>query len=272
MAACAFLWSIAGLFIKLVPWNPPLIAGARSLVAGLFILAWLKKPKFTWSFPQVAAALCNVCTMCLFVYANKTTTAANAILLQYSAPAFTAIAGTVMLKERPKPEQLIAFAFVAIGMAIFFMGGVGEGSLSGNVAAAVSGVTFGLFFVFMRMQKDGSPLESNLLSHAITAAIMIPLSFLFPAPEITMPSILAILALGVLQIGLASVFFSWGIIRVTAIQGVLISVLEPAFSPVWVFLATGERPAANSIAGGLVIVTAVTVSSVVTARRKASGR
>ena len=33
MAMCGFLWSIGGLFIKLIPWEPLQIAGIRSLIA-----------------------------------------------------------------------------------------------------------------------------------------------------------------------------------------------------------------------------------------------
>jgi drug/metabolite transporter (DMT)-like permease len=33
-------------------------------------------------------------------------------------------------------------------------------------------------------------------------------------------------------------------------------VLEPALNPVWVWLVQGERPAANSIAGGVLIPSA----------------
>jgi len=272
-AACALFWSTAGIFIKLLPWNAPLIAGMRSLIASVFLLIWIKRPRFHWSFAQIAAGLLNAATMCLFVYANKATTAANAILLQYTAPVFTGIAGAFILRERPKPEQVGAFVFVVIGMGIFFIGpggGLGGGSLLGNLAAATTGLTFGLFFVFMRKQKDESPLESYLLSHWITAAVMLPLALFFPAPKLTATAIASILALGVLQIGLASVFFSYGIKRVTAVQGVLTSVLEPVFNPIWVFLFVGERPSVNAFAGGFVIVAAVTVASVIGARREAA--
>jgi len=119
------------------------------------------------------------------------------------------------------------------------------------------------------MQKDGSPLESNLLSHWITAALMLPAALLLPAPVVTPLSILAILALGVLQVGLASVFFAWGIKHVTAVQGVLVSVVEPVLNPLWVFLFIGEVPGVSAFVGGLIIVGAVTTASVIGARREA---
>jgi len=268
LAGTAFLWSLAGLLIKLVDWNPFAIACGRSVVAAVFLLLWIRKPKFTFSMPQIGAAVASSATMFLFIYANKATTAANAILLQYGSPIFTAILGAFLLKEKPRAEHWVAFAMVAGGMALFFMGDIGGGSLAGNLAAIAAGVTFAAYFVFMRMQKDGSPLESNLLAHAITAIVGFVVALFMPAPQFSLKAAAAIGALGVFQIGLAAVLLSWGIKRVNAIQGSIIAGLEPVFNPLWVFLALGERPGPNALAGGAVIIAAVIGSSVVTARRK----
>jgi len=270
MAVCALLWSIAGLLIKLVDWNPFAIACGRSLVAFAFIFAFVRRPRFTFSAAQVGAALASAATMLLFVYANKTTSSANAILLQYGAPVYTAAIGVVVLKERPRLEQWIALVAVVAGMVLFFMDDLGGGSLVGDLAAAAAGLTFAIYFVLMRAQKDGSPLESTLLAHAVTALVAFGFALFLPAPRLGRQAVLAILCLGVFQIGLATVLFAYGIKRVTAIQGVLVGVIEPLMNPVWVFLATGEAPTGTALAGGLVIVVAVTLSSVITARRDAA--
>jgi drug/metabolite transporter (DMT)-like permease len=267
MAGCAFLWSLAGIFIKLVDWHPLAIACGRSSIAALFLLAWIRRPRFTFSKPQVLAALSNAATMLLFVYANKATTSANAILLQYGSPIYVAIIGSYLLKERPRAEHWIAFLFVALGMGLFFAGGLGGGTLIGNLAAVAAGLTFAMYLIFMRMQKDGSPLESALLSHIVTAAIALAGSLFLPAPRIDGRSLAAIAALGILQIGLASVLLSAGIKRVAAVDACLIGVIEPVFNPVWVFLATGEAPGPGALAGGGIIIAAVVVSTLVTLRR-----
>jgi EamA domain-containing membrane protein RarD len=62
MMACAFLWSVAGLFIKLLEWNPFLIAGMRSLIAFFFLLAIVRTVRLACgkvsgrSFPYVPAS------------------------------------------------------------------------------------------------------------------------------------------------------------------------------------------------------------------------
>jgi drug/metabolite transporter (DMT)-like permease len=270
MAGCALLWSLAGLFIKLLDWNPFAIACGRSAIAAVFILVWLRKPRFTFSPPQVLAAMAYSATMLLFVYANKATTSANAILLQYGEPVYVAIIGAFVLKERPKAEHWIAFAFVALGMGLFFAGGIGGDSALGNAAAALAGLTFALYAIFMRKQKEGSPLESALLAHLMTAAVSFIGCLFLPAPRIDASSLAAIAGLGILQIGLASVLFAVGIKRVTALDSSLIGVLEPVFNPVWVFLATGEAPGSNALAGGGIIIAAVLGSTLVSLRRDAA--
>lgn len=267
IAATAFFWSLAGLLIKLVDWNPFAIACGRSLVAAVFLLIWIRKPKFTFSGPQVGAAIASSATMLLFIFSNKATTAANAILLQYGSPIYTAVFGAILLKEKPKAEHWIAFAAVACGMALFFMGDLGGGSMLGNITAIGSGITFAAYFVFMRMQKDGSPLESNLLAHMLTATVGFVICLFMPAPTMTVKAVSAILVLGVFQIGVAAILLSWGIKRVSAVQGSIIAGLEPVFNPLWVFLALGEKPGPNSLVGGVIIIAAVVISSVISARR-----
>jgi drug/metabolite transporter (DMT)-like permease len=266
VAACALLWSTGGLFVKLIQWNPLAIAGIRSVIGGLVILAFLRKPRFTWSFAQVAGAVCYAACMVLFVSANKLTTAANAILLQYSAPLWAAIMGWAFLRERVHALDWAAMAVVIGGMVLFFMDSITLGGMQGNLLAILSGVFFAGAMVSFRAQKDGSSLESILLSHGLTFLVSIP--FLFGA----WPSWAGLGALGILgvfQIGLSSILLTYGVKHVTAVQSLLTAVLEPLFNPIWVFLVIGERPGPRAMIGGAVILVAVTVRSVLSLRSAA---
>jgi len=267
MVATAFLWSIAGLFIKVIDWNPFAIAGARSLISSLVVLAWLRRPRFHWSLPQVGAALAQATTMLLFVSANKTTSAANAILLQYVGPVFTAIIGAWILKERTHWEHWIAFLFVGAGMVLLFMDKLGGGRLLGNALALLSGLVFSFYYIFMRMQKDSSPLESILLAHWLTAVIGIGVALFLPRPVFTWQAVGAVAMLGLFQVGVAAILFTAAIKRIPAVFANLIAVIEPVFNPLWVFLALGEAPGFHAIVGGAIIIVAVTAASVVSARR-----
>jgi len=265
VAVCALLWSSGGLFIKLVNWHPLAIAGSRSIIAGLFIMIIMKKPKFTFTPIQIMTGLAHSLTMILFVTATRTTTAANAILLQYTAPVYVAILGWWILGEKPSFHHWLALMAILLGLTLFFKDDLSLGQGMGNIVALGSGITFGLFSIFMRRQKSGSPLESMFLSNMITAVVGIPFYFSTPLPDMT--GWLSIGALGLFQTGLAVVFFSYGIKHVTALSAMLIAALEPILNPLWVFLGTGEKPGFWSLIGGVIIITTVTMSSLLSAKK-----
>jgi len=119
----------------------------------------------------------------------------------------------------------------------------------------------------MRMQKGGSSLESMLLAHALTAVIGLTVSLFLPAPHWTAKALISVAILGIFQVGLAAVLFSYAMKHISAVTANLVAVIEPVFNPVWVFLVLGEAPGARSIAGGLVIIAAITAASVINSRR-----
>jgi drug/metabolite transporter (DMT)-like permease len=259
LAACAVLWSCSGILIKFVSWHPLAIAGGRSVIAAILMLSFLgRKPRFSLEPKLLLGGALYSATMLLFVAANKLTTSANAILLQYSCPAWTALGAAIVLKERPRPLDM-AFAGLTIGaMALFFLDKLSSGGALGNILAALSGVSFGFSFVFMRGQEKGTQEESLILSHAITFAVSIPF-MVMSGPPAGASSWMAISAMGVFQIGIASILFSYGLKRVGALESVLTTSLEPILNPVWVFVWNGEKPGIWAIVGGTLIILMVSV-------------
>ena len=265
--AAAFFWSTSGLFIKLLDWHPIVISGSRSFVAAIFliIVRLISPPPKGGKNPPFAFWACSVSlalTVITFVTANKMTTAANVILLQYSAPVWAALLGWRLAKEKPGWEHWGALAFVMCGLLLFFRDGLEGGALKGNFLAIISGVLLGAHTVFLRMLKDGNPRDAMLTSHLITAAISIPFIFLYP-PALKVTTVLPLLYMGTIQMGLASLLISYGIKRITAIQAMLTSMLDPMLSPVWVMLVTGEKPSFWAVIGGAIIITAIVTSSII---------
>jgi drug/metabolite transporter (DMT)-like permease len=266
VAACALLWSTGGLLVKIVSWNPFALAGVRSLIGGLVILLFIRRPRFTWSFAQICGAVCYAACMILFVTANKLTTAANAILLQYAAPLWATIFQWIFLREKATIVDGVTMVVVLGGMTLFFMDKLTMGGMLGNVLSIVSGVFFAGAMVSFRAQKKGSSMESILLAHALTVVISIPF---IHGPWPTMVGWGGLALLGVFQIGLSSVLLTYGVKHITAVQSLLTAMLEPIFNPVWVFLVIGEVPGPRALAGGAIIVVAVTVRSLLSLRAAA---
>lgn len=255
----AILWSFGGILIKLVNWNPIAIAGMRSGIASLFLLVIIKKPKWQWNTTKVCGAIAYASMLILFVSANKYTTAANAILLQYTAPVYIAIFGKVLLNEKTENEDWLFIAIIVVGMFLFFKDDIGGGSLIGNILGILSGIAFAFNVIFIRKQKDQSPIEGVFWGNILTFIISIP--FMFNSmPDAKGWTGLALLE--TVQIGVSYVLYTKAIKNVTALEGVLIPVIEPILNPVWVFLFVGEKPGKWSLIGGTVVLTAVTLRAV----------
>jgi len=262
LVVTAILWSSGGLLIKWISWNPIAIAGTRSAIAALVLLVVLRRPHLTWSSTQIGGAIAYAVTVILFVSANKLTSAANAILLQYTAPIYTALFGAWFLGERATWLDWITIFAVIGGMVLFFLDDVTIGGFWGNVCAISSGVTFACFVLFMRKQKNDSPLESVLLGNILTALVGFP--FMFEA----MPSAsswVGLILSGVFQLGLSHALYATAIKHVTALEAILISVVEPILNPLWVLLIMGEVPGPWALLGGFIVLVSVTIRHVVTA-------
>jgi len=265
LALSAILWSFGGLFIKLVSWNPMAIAGLRSFIAVLVLLAYVRHPRFTWSFPQMGGAIAYAVTVTLFVLATKLTTAANAILLQYTAPIYVALLGAWFLGERAEWFDWIIILILIGGIALFFLDHLTVGNLLGNGFAILSGISFACLVLFLRKQKNESPIGSIILGNLLTGLVGLP--FMFDS----MPGALSwagLLFLGVVQLGLSYVLYSEAIKHSTALEAILIPGIEPILNPIWVFLILGEVPGKWALVGGAIVFVSVTTRSVIAALRK----
>ncbi len=256
----AFFWSLGGLMIKKVNLHPVAIAGWRSAIAVVFLLLLTGKPKITWSLPQIGCALAYAGNMFSFIAATKLTTAANAILLQYAAPAYVAIFGISFLKEYPRRLDWWAVGFTLVGMVLFFFDRISLTGMWGNLAGICAGVTFAWLILFLRKQKEGSPVESVIMGNALTALLALPL---LVRTQPTGQDWIWLVLLGSIQTAVPYIIYSIAIRHVTALEGVLVPVIEPLLNPTWAFLFLGEIPGFWAVLGGVTILSAVTIRSVI---------
>ncbi len=261
MAAAALCWSLGGLLIKSVAWPPLAVAGGRGFIAAAFLAVFAPRFRFTWSAAQIGGAVAYAATTILFVTATKLTTAANAILLQYTAPVWIALFGAWFLGERATRRDWLTIAIVFGGMGLFFCDDLRLAGFAGNLIALASGVAFAAMTLLLRKQKDTSAEESIFLGNLLAGVVGLP--FMFSAR--TFPSVrgwIALALLGVVQLGVSYLLYARAIRHITALEAVLIPVIEPILNPVWVLLALGERPGPLSLLGGVIVLSAVTARMV----------
>lgn len=255
MMAAALLWSLGGVLIKLVDWNPLAIAGMRSLIAAVVIFLFLKKPVFTWSKTQLGAAGAYACVMIFFVTSTRLTTAANAALLQFTSPIYIGLFSFFVLKEKVTRVDWIAILLVMLGMGLFFLDDLSFSHFWGNMIGVFTGISFAVMVLLLRKQKDASPMESVLLGNVIAGVITLPFMFQsMPSPQ----SWVGLILLGTIQLGLAYLFYATAVKHLSAMESALIPVIEPLFNPLWVVLIVGETPGMWTMIGGIFVLVGVT--------------
>jgi drug/metabolite transporter (DMT)-like permease len=263
MVICAVLWSTGGIFIKLIPWNPMFIAGFRSLIAAAvyaFYMRWQRIP-FVVNRDSVLAGIFISGNFFLYIAANKLTTAANAIVIQYSAPIYILIISALLYRQRFRRGDLLTVALTTLGIALFFFDKLSNKSMLGNLLAVFAGVFFAAMFVVTGHADDRSRASGIMLAHLIATVVGLPF-FFFSQNVFSMPALAAIFALGIFQLGIPYLLYGIAAKNSTPLSCSLISFIEPLLNPVWVFLFNGEAPGFYALLGGAVVLATVVVYTV----------
>ena len=260
MLICAVLWSTAGLFIKSVPWDSRVLAGWRGLAATITLWLFMRKMHYRVRIDKrtVIIGLCVSGTSILFHIANRLTTAANAIVLQYTSPVFLVALSMLFFRRRYRAADYIAVFITVCGIALFFFDQLTPGGMLGNILALIDGVTMGAVYLFTGESDEERRLSGIFLGLAITTIVGIPFTFAYP-PEVTAISVLAVIAMGVLQLGLPYALYSIAVKHCPTLACTLIASLEIILSPIWVWIFLGEMPGLFAIFGSIVIVATITV-------------
>ena len=250
----ALLWSTGGILIKFIPGSAVAINGARSLIALIFFCIYRKTVKVKVNRWILAAAICLVLTNLLYVLANKMTTAANAIVLQYTAPVFVLIWDCIYRKKKPAGRQCIVVLMAFAGMVLFFFDQLDGGQMLGNIIAIAAGLSFSGVFFINSLPKASSK-DSSIIAFFLSFLISIP--FLGEVGKMNGTAVAALPVLGVFQVGLAYVLFDKGAKLTSPVSASLIGLLEAVLNPVWVFLFYGEKVGKFALIGAGIILAAV---------------
>lgn len=252
----AVLFSIGGLCIKLVPWSPLAINGTRNLISAILIGIYLKVThhKIVINPAVLFGAVCMAATTTLFTIANKLTTAANTIVLQFTAPVFVILLMWIFFKERPKRVDIIASVIVFIGIICFFIDGLSTGNMLGNVIAVFSGIGYAGVFMMNSFEKSDS-LSSIFLGQSLSAVTCV--WFVFGETDFGAAAIGGIVALGVFQLALAYIFMAKGLDEVPAVTASLTTAIEPILNPLLVAVFYHETVTPLSFVGAVIVIAAI---------------
>jgi drug/metabolite transporter (DMT)-like permease len=248
----AVLWSLAGIFIKFLSLPPLTIVFYRSLFASLFFAFFVRR---SIAVPRVAllvSAIAYTAAISAFVSANKITTAANAIALQYTAPMFVFMIVHFLFGEKITRASWISLVSGMLGIAVICAGSAGQPDAAGVMIALLSGLLFSIYMVSLRFLKQFNPGTLTFLNNLVCCLILLPLVGSELSLSLKEGWIVAVM--GVVQLGIPYWLFSKGLEQISVQEASLIVLIEPVLNPIWVALIVGELPSGATLVGGLCIV------------------
>jgi drug/metabolite transporter (DMT)-like permease len=257
----AILWSSGGLFIKLISLDSMELSFFRCAIAAVVFALMFRKRILKLNPLALLNSFAYAAVLILFVIATKTTTAANAIFLQSTAPIYVLIFEPLLTKTKWERINIITIVVCFLGMILFFMGDLTPGDIKGNIAALLAGVAFAAFFLGMKKNEPQYGESSIFYGNVIVALICIP--FITDMNSISLQDFAMVSFLGVFQIAFAYALFSYGLKRIIAVEASIISMFEPVLNPIWVFIGYGEVPSFYAIIGGIIIITAITARTLI---------
>jgi len=263
----ASLFATGGLLIKLTPWSAMAINGGRSLISSVLIALYMAatKQRIQLSKGVVLGALATFLTCTLFIFSNKLTTAANAIILQFTAPVFLIVFLAIFFHEKPHRLDIITCLIVLLGIGCFFLDSLSTGNYLGDFIALISGISYAGVFMLNRL-PGAHPLSSVVLGHGLCALVGLPA--MLRETDYSPSTLLWILLLGVFQMALAYILLCHGLKFVSPVTSSLITGIEPILSPILVMLVfPSERLSPFAIAGAVLVVATILVYNVLKARQ-----
>lgn len=265
VAAAAVLYSIGGLCIKVIPWGGMAINGGRTAIALLVIGAYLVWTRHPLRFNRwvLLGALSVFGTNALFSAANKMTTAANVIVLQFTAPIFVMLFSALFFHRRPQRLDVAACAVVFGGILFFFLDSLEMGGGAGNIVALLSGVAYAGVFL-MNDMPGGDAISSVFWGDVISAVTGLP--FLFQETEFTATALTSLVILGVFQVGVAYVCLCIGLKPPPPVTASLVSGIKPVLNPILVALFYGETVGTFALIGAVIVIGGVVGYNVLQAR------
>ncbi len=267
MAASAVFFSVGGVFIKMIPWNPLAINGVRCLVgAAVFgVYMAVSGRKFTLNIATFAAALSVFGTTVFYNAATKFTTAANAITLEYTSPVFIIAFSYLFFGKKPGKADVIACAAVFLGIFWFFLDGLSTGNVLGNGLGLCSALCVSVVYV-LKLRPETDLAAAIFFGLVLGGVVCVPA--LAGETALTFAAVFRAVLLGAFQLGVAYILFFQGLRRCDPVPAVLAGSLEPVLNPVWVALFYGEYISPLAFHGVVIVLLTVLLYNLSLARRE----
>ncbi len=262
VAGAATCWSTGGLIARLVTtdaWTTTMWRCVFSAAFLMLVVAGVRRQGVIaqWraiGWPGLAVAACLATASTCFILSLSRTSVANTLILMSVGPWVAGLLGWLLLGERVRPRTWLTMGAALGGVVVMVSGSYGAGRLAGDVLAIVMASTFAMATVLMRRHPEIQMTPAASLAAALAGLAVLPMA----SPLAVSPRDLGLLALfGIGQFGAGFLLFTAGARLIPVAETSLIGMLETVLGPLWVWLLLGEEAGVRSIVGGMVILGAL---------------
>lgn len=252
----AICWSLNSPLVKYLPLDPFLIAGLRSVIAGVVLLPFLRPGKIHWN-GWLVAYCSSYCAVCLSVIvALSLTSPAIAIGMQYTATVWLFLLLWYQTGYFNR-KAFLPVLVIMVGVVCFMLsGGSGDSNSLGNAIALTEGFFFAAMSLTSKKATQENVLGLTALGNLFTGALVFGL---FPSARQALPAMtgqewIFMLILGVVQVAGGYGFYNLGVQKIPARKASVLALWEMILGPLWVALFLHQYPNAMVLTGFAIIL------------------
>ncbi len=211
--------------------------------------------------PGIAAGLLLAIAGTSFLQALSSTTVANTLFLLSAIPFFTAALARIILRETLLPSTILTMFSAGSGVIVMVIGGIGAGSLYGNLMALTTALCFSGYAIIVRRQRGVEMLPALFISGTLIA--LVALIMRWGDLGISLHDLALCFLWGGVLSGIANALFIAASKHLAAAELTLIMLLEFALGPIWVWLFVAETPTRATILGGAIVIFSVAIRALI---------
>ncbi|MCU7649837.1 DMT family transporter [Pseudomonas piscis] len=277
----ALMFGLTGVFGKLAAASPAVIVFGRAafavLALGFFArlasnAPWQRLATGDWLRLLLSGLLLAGHWVSFFV-SVKIAGVAIATLGFASFPAFTVILEGLIFRERIRINEIVLVALVSIGLVLVTPDfDLASQATTGLLWSVASGLLFSLLSLNNRAGSGRIPaVQAALCQNLVVGLCLLPVAAP-ELPEVRAMDWLWISLLGIFCTGLAHSLFVASLAVIKARTAAVVFALEPVYGITVAWVLFGENPTLRMLLGGALIITAIVVSTRLSAGSGSQGK
>ncbi|MBW3535970.1 MAG: DMT family transporter [Gemmatimonadetes bacterium] len=264
MVAGAFAFSVMSALVKAGGATLPTMELVLGRSVGMLLLVWgtlRLRGIGLWGGERrllVLRGVLGFIALSAFYYSVVHLPLADATVIQYTNPVWTALIAAVVLGEHLRPVEVVVSVASLLGVALvarptFLFGGEGLGLDPLAVGVALAGAVFSAAaYVTVRRLRGEEAMVVVWYFALISSLAALPA--VVPVWVTPTPGEWGLLAAIGISTYLGQIFMTWGLQRERAGKAMAVGYLQIVFAGLWGFLFFAEVPDAWGIAGAALVV------------------